>query len=42
MDDAVAKTKADVKHLAANRRQRPTTMVSAKLTELCCCQAVSW
>jgi len=34
MEVAVAKTKVDMKHLAANTRERPATMVSAKLAEL--------
>ena len=34
MEVAVAKTKIDMKHLAANTRERPATMVSAKLAEL--------
>ena len=31
---AVAKTSVDMKHLAANTRERPATIVSAKLAEL--------
>ena len=34
MEVAVAKTKVDMKHLAANTRERPATIVSAKLAEL--------
>ena len=34
MEVAVAKTKADMKHLAANTRERPAKMVSTKLAEL--------
>ena len=34
MEVAVAKTKVDMKHLAANTREQPATMVSAKLAEL--------
>ena len=34
MEVAVAKAKADMKHIAANTRERLATMVSAKLAEL--------
>ena len=34
MEVAVDKTKVDIKHLAANNRERPATMLSAKLAEL--------
>jgi len=34
MGTAIAKTKVDMKHLIANRREQPAIVVSAKLAEL--------